>query len=242
MSIWVVGTDTSVGKTVVSALILSRYMDCGSIAYWKPVSTGGEDDRDFSTMEVLLVGKLQKATGKGGIQILEETYHFDEPVSPHLAARLAGETIDPEKVLEDLVTHGLEDQQRNLLIEGAGGLLVPLNEDGYLLLDLIVATALPVVLVARSTLGTINHTLLSLEALRARHVEIAGVVLNGPYNRENALAIERLGRVQIIGEVPLLLEDGTVSSREINQASPTFDTQGILEKYFSIPEDSENYS
>ena len=233
MSLWILGTDTSVGKTVVSALTLLRYHDVGRLGYWKPVSTGGADDRDRATLEGW-IGALAPE-----LDILPETYHLDEPVSPHLAARLAGVVIDPERVLHDLVEHGLAVGSRNLVIEGAGGLMVPLNDAGALLVDLVVATALPVVLVARSTLGTINHTLLSLEALRSRHVEIAGVVINGPPNEENSRVIERWGRVRIIGEVAALadgwagfqLSASELSRSTLEVAVRSFDREGILGEY-----------
>jgi malonyl-CoA O-methyltransferase len=88
------------------------------------------------------------------------------------------------------------------VIEGAGGLLVPLTDRGYLLADLIAELELPALIVARSTLGTINHTLLSVEAARARGIPVLGVVLNGPANPENARAIERFGKVRVIGQLP----------------------------------------
>jgi malonyl-CoA O-methyltransferase len=105
-----------------------------------------------------------------------------------------------------------------------GGLLVPLTDAGYLLADFLVAARLPCLLVARSTLGTINHTLLSLEALRARGIGIAGVVLDGPPNRENRRAIERLGQVPILAEIPPL----TLDRAGIAAAVRAFDAEGKL--------------
>ena len=221
MGLWVLGTDTDVGKTVTSALILQRYADSGSVAYWKPISTGGDDDRDRTTVSAL-VGP--------SVTILAETYILEPPVSPHLAARLANVRIDPEAILADLVEHAMSDDDRVLLIESAGGVLVPLTDDGYLSIRLVQESTLPVVVVARSTLGTINHTLLTLEALRARNIEIVAVVVNGPKNAENRRAIEKYGRVATL-EVPVL--SSTPPSRTvIAKAALEFDPESLLAPFF----------
>ncbi len=233
MSLWVVGTDTGVGKTVVSALILMRYRDAGPIAYWKPVSTGGESDRDRGTLERWL-----REAGVTDVDVLPESYHLEDPVSPHLAARRAGVTIDCDRVLGDLVAHGLAAPDRNLVVEGAGGLFVPLDDDGTMLIDLIEETSLPVTLVARSTLGTINHTLLSIHALRARGLDVIGVALDGPPHDENRRAIERWGRVDVIAEVPpfepgwhgFQLAASRLDGRTIAGAVAAFDVNGVLGK------------
>ena len=222
MSLWVLGTDTNVGKTVTSAVILERYVDAGPIAYWKPISTGGDDDRDRTTLSQWVDSR---------ITILEESYLFEPPVSPHLAARLANTQIDPERVLSDLVRHAMADQDRILLIEAAGGVLVPITDDGFLTVRLVQESTLPAVVVARSALGTINHTLLTLEALRARQIEIAGVVINGPPNEENRRAIERFGRVSTI--VLPALDNSPPLPENIRDAARDFDTDGVLAPYFT---------
>lgn len=214
MSLWVLGTDTGVGKTVISALILNRYGSGGGLAYWKPVSTGGESDRDRTTISRLLEPE---------VAVLDETYLFELSASPHLAARVAGAEIEPGRILQDYRRHVGETV---LVIEGAGGVLVPLT-DRHMLMDTVVATGLPVVVVARSTLGTINHTLLTLEALRSRGVEVLGVVLNGPPDMENARAIRTAGETTIISQVSPLTE--AVPSRgAVTRAARDFDPQGIL--------------
>ena len=214
MSLWVLGTDTGVGKTVISALILNRYGSGGGLAYWKPVSTGGESDRDRTTISRLLEPE---------VAVLDETYLFELSASPHLAARVAGAEIEPGRILQDYRRHVGETV---LVIEGAGGVLVPLT-DRHMLMDTVVATGLPVVVVARSTLGTINHTLLTLEALRSRGVEVLGVVLNGPPDMENAKAIRTAGETTIISQVSPLTE--AVPSRgAVTRAARDFDPQGIL--------------
>jgi dethiobiotin synthase len=204
----VVGTGTEVGKTVVSAVLLARH---GGV-YWKPLATGGVEDRDSATVERL-----------SGCRVLPETYLFREPLSPHLAARLEGSEIDPARVFADYARHRAAEPA--LVVEGVGGLLVPLTDGGYLLADLLVALELPCLLVALSTLGTINHTLLTLEAMRSRGLTVAGVVLNGPRNPENRRAIEKFGGVEVIGEIePLELLD----RESVEQAARGFDPEGRL--------------
>jgi malonyl-CoA O-methyltransferase len=225
----VVGTDTEVGKTVVAAVLAASWANSWAegnpVAYWKPVATGGypgDPDRDAATAARLL---------GPGVEILPETYLFPDPLSPHLAARLAGAAIDPARVLADLDRHRSEGvvHDRALVVEGVGGVLVPFTDEGYLLADFLVEARLPCLLVARSTLGTINHTLLSLEALRARSLQVAGVVLDGPPNPENRRAIERLGRVTVIAEVPPL----TLDHAGIAAAARAFDPEGRLWRLLS---------
>jgi dethiobiotin synthetase len=181
---FVTGTDTDVGKTIVSALLtiaLDGY-------YWKPIQSGRDDggltDRDR-------VGQL---TGLRPERLLPERYCLGQPLSPHLAARLDGVEIE---LTDFALPVGLD---RPLIVEGAGGLLVPIN-DRHLMIDLIDHLGLPVVLVARSGLGTINHTLLSIGALRRSGIPILGVILNGPLNGDNRRAIEFYGQVSVIAEV-----------------------------------------
>jgi dethiobiotin synthetase len=273
----IVGTGTDVGKTVVAATLLARYGPEIPLAYWKPVATGARDGRDTATVEALAGDRAA---------ILAESYLFEEPVSPHLAARLAGQRIEPAALLADFDRHRAGD--RTLVIEAAGGLLVPLADgDGdpgdapggpagdtrgwpfrqapgasspssppspssspslpawhsgfaaaaateaaraaYLQADLIVEmarrAALSCLVVARTTLGTINHTLLTLEALRVRGLGVAGVVLDGPPNRENRRAIERFGGVETILELPHL---APLDREEVAAAVRHFDRHGHL--------------
>jgi dethiobiotin synthase len=193
MSVFVTGTDTGVGKTVVSALLLLRYGADLPLAYWKPIATGSVDGRDTDW--------VRRRAGPVAT-IAEERYLFRPPVSPHLAARRAGTRIAPSSVVRAFAALTGANPKLRWVVEGAGGLLVPLTDGGYLLADLIAELRLPALIVARSTLGTINHTLLSVEAARARRIPVLGVVLNGPPNRENASAIERFGEVPVIGQLP----------------------------------------
>ena len=185
--LFVTGTDTNVGKTVVSAALLHRYRDIASLRYWKPVQTGIEQDDDTAEVE-----RLAACETVAGMRLRH-------PVSPHLAAARCGTEITIA-ALQDFLPP--DASQLRWIAEGAGGVLVPLNERD-LMVDLMRTLALPVVLAARSTLGTINHTLLTLEALRARSLCVAGVVLCGDPNRDNRAAIERYGQCPVLGEMPV---------------------------------------
>jgi len=182
-SFFITGTDTNVGKTFISAILVAGLRGY----YFKPIQTGSKDLIDSQW--------IKEQTGLKEKHFLPETYLFKEPLSPHLAARLEKDFIDLEKIPLP--------EQRPLLVEGAGGILVPLNQKQFML-DLMQKFNLPLILVARSTLGTINHTLLSLEVLRSRKLKIAGVVLNGPLHPENKEAIEYYGKVKVIAQIPWL--------------------------------------
>jgi len=174
--LFVTGTDTGVGKTVLSAALMLRYPEA---RYWKPIQTGPDDD---STE----VGRLS------GGQVLDKGIRLPDPVSPHLAARLAGMTIEiPSRATDGAV----------YIVEGAGGVLVPLN-DTQTMVDLMARFGLPVVVAARTSLGTINHTLLTVEVLRARGLRVAGVAMIGTGNADNRAAIEHYGNVAVIAEMP----------------------------------------
>jgi dethiobiotin synthetase len=187
-ALFVTGTDTNVGKTVLSALLCVAL----DATYWKPIQTGNDGlPEGIDRLTVMrLAGLPQERT-------LPERYLFGLPVSPHLAAREDGATID----LADIRLP--KNPGGRLIIEGAGGVLVPVN-DSQLMIDLIRHLNVPALVAARSSLGTINHTLLTVEALRARSIEIVGVVAIGNPNTENEHAIEHYGDVAIVGRVPHL--------------------------------------
>jgi len=173
---------------------LGSGLDSGRIAmrYWKPVQTGIE--RADDTREVRRLGSCRPR------EILPDGVRLRRPLSPHLAARLSGVTIIEATLLEAIAR---QPPSSRWIVEGAGGALVPLNKS-ELMTDLMVRLALPVLVVARSRLGTINHTLLTLEALAARALVVAGVVMVGGQNLENRRAIETYGGVGVIGELPRL--------------------------------------
>jgi dethiobiotin synthase len=188
--LFVTGTDTGVGKTVVSAALMQRYGREVPLRYWKPIQTGAGSDDD--TAEASRLG------GGGPDQLFTPGVRLPDPVSPHLAARLSGTVIHLQPLLDAIQR---EPASTRWIVEGAGGVLVPINES-ELMADLMTMLQLPVVVATRTTLGTINHTLLTLEALRSRRLQIAGVVMVGPPNVSNREAIEQYGRVPVLGEMP----------------------------------------
>jgi dethiobiotin synthase len=188
--VFVTGTDTGVGKTVVCAALLQRYRREMPLGYWKPVQTGIEQDDDTA-----VVRDLGECAAE---EIFDQGVRLQNPVSPHLAARLSGTTIS----LPDLATLAkARAPDRTWIIEGAGGALVPLN-DKDLMTDWMARLSIPALVVARSALGTINHTLLTLEALHRRSVDVVGVVMVGEPNEENRMAIEHYGGTPVLGEMP----------------------------------------
>jgi len=183
---FVTGTDTNVGKTVLSALLVAALESI----YWKPVQTGACEGTDRESVRVW--------SGATEERLPLERFRFDPPVSPHLASRDA-------KIHISLDDFELPDAPDGLgwIVEGAGGALVPLNERD-LMRDLMRKIAFPVLVAARTALGTINHTLLTLAALREAHLAISGVALIGDANLENRRAIEHYGNVPVIGHIPIL--------------------------------------
>lgn len=188
--LFVTGTDTGVGKTVVSAALMHRYRAHAPLRYWKPIQTGVEQDDDTADVERL--GDCR------GSELFTTGVRLPRPVSPHLAAQLYGATIELQPLLDSV--RAVERPTR-WIIEGAGGVLVPLNPTD-MMVDLMALLRLSVVVVTRTTLGTINHTLLTLEALRRRALDVAGVVMVGERHPDNRAAIERYGHVSVLGEMP----------------------------------------
>ncbi|WP_032112763.1 dethiobiotin synthase [Candidatus Paracaedibacter symbiosus] len=182
---FVTGTGTDVGKTIASAWLCLKL----KAAYWKPIQSGAQTHSDAETVTAL--------TKNRGVEIFPPCYTFQAPLSPHLAASLEGQEINLSKIV-------LPTAER-LVVEGAGGVLVPLTHR-RLMVDLIQHLKLPAIVVAHTTLGTINHTLLTLEALRARQIPVKGVILNGPENNDNLWSIETYGQVSVIGYLPPLVQ------------------------------------
>lgn len=181
--LFIAGTDTGVGKTFVSAILLAGLKGY----YWKPIQSGTVEGSDTLW--------IQEKTGAPERFFFPEAYRLKGVLSPHAAAAL-------ENVQIDFSAFQIPDPgpSSHLLIEGAGGLLVPLN-DRYLLLDLIRKLRVPVLLVVRSGLGTINHSLLSLDKLKMEGVDVFGVVMNGPKDDENRKAIEHFGNTRVLAQI-----------------------------------------
>jgi dethiobiotin synthetase len=215
--LFVTGTDTGVGKTVLSAALLHRYRNVGPVRYWKPVQTGIEQDDD--TAEVVRLAAASEA------EILNEGVRLRHPVSPHLAARLADDPIN----LLHLYRMLPKEAESIWIVEGAGGALVPLNNADSMI-DLMIMLELPVLVAARSGLGTINHTRLTVGALRARSLFVAGVVLIGEPNAENAEAIEHYGKVPVLAQMPHF---DSLTPQALGEWSKThLDPAAHLERFF----------
>ena len=178
------GTDTDVGKTLISSFFV-RGLNC---FYWKPIQSGiqGETDSEY----------VQRVSQISPKKILKEAYVFNEPVSPHWAAE-----IDNVKLIKSNLN--LPNIEKNLLVETAGGLMVPLTRD-FLQIDQIKIWNLPVILVCRSSLGTLNHTLLSIEALKKRKINILGLIINGKKHLDNPQTLKLFSGLPIIAEFPLI--------------------------------------
>ncbi len=181
--VFVTGTDTNVGKTLVAAWLARGW----GADYWKPIQTGTAEGTDPTT-----VARLAPM-----VVIHPSTVELRAPLSPYEAARREQTRID----LSALVP---PETDRPLVVEGAGGVLVPINEVA-LMIDLMARLDLPALVVARSTLGTVNHTLMTLEMLRRRRVPLLGVVMNGQRNPANRQAIEHFGGVPVLAEIQPLL-------------------------------------
>jgi len=177
----VTGTDTGIGKTVFAAALTGAI---GGV-YWKPIQAGLEEETDRE-----LVARLS------GCPVLPEAYRLKLPASPHRAAAAEGIAID-EAVLR------LPETDAPLVVEGAGGLLVPLTEN-TLFVDMFARWAMPLILCARTSLGTINHTLMSLEAIRARRIPLLGIAFIGEANDDSERIICRFGSVKRLGRLGLV--------------------------------------
>lgn len=178
------GTDTGIGKTAAAALLTLGL----NAHYWKPIQSGTEDGTDTATVKAL--------TGLPDARFLPEAYVLTEPLSPHRSAELDGVEI----VLDRLALPKIDGP---LIVEGAGGLMVPVTRS-LLQIDLFKHWAAPVILCARTGLGTINHTLLSVEALRARDMPLHGLLFIGDDNPDNIRTIAEFSGARILGRLPWL--------------------------------------
>ncbi len=183
---FVTGTDTNVGKTVLSALLVAAL----DAVYWKPVQTGASEGTDRESVRAWAEAAEDR--------LPLERYRFYPPISPHLASREGG-----IRIALDAFELPEAPADRKWIVEGAGGVMVPLNERD-LMRDLIRRIGFPAIVAARTALGTINHTLLTLAALREARLPICGVALVGDKNIENRRAIEHYGNVRVVGHIPML--------------------------------------
>jgi dethiobiotin synthetase len=182
-TIIVTGTDTGIGKTVFASAIAGAL----GATYWKPIQAGLDPPTDSETVARLAGPR---------VQIHPEAWRLKLAASPHLAAEREGLAIDPDALRPPEV-------DGPLVIEGAGGLLVPVTRN-MLFADVFARWGAPVVLVARTTLGTINHSLLSIEALRARGIELIGIAFIGEANEDSEATIAAMGKIRRLGRLPHL--------------------------------------
>ncbi len=190
----VAGTDTGVGKTVFSAALTGVLNG----HYWKPIQSGLDGETDSDT--------VRRLSGLPPDRILPEAYRLLMPASPHIAARLDGVEIDVEGLSPPSPSLPLpheEAGETSLVIEGAGGLMVPLTSR-MLQIDLYARWQHPVILVARTALGTINHSLLSIEALRRRDIPILGIAFTGESEPEVEMTVVETGQIRRLGRLPHL--------------------------------------
>ncbi len=185
----VTGTDTDIGKTVFAAALLSALdRATGKAAYWKPVQAGTEPETDSMA--------VQRLSGVRGEAILPEAYILKTPASPHHAAAIEDIAIDAGAL-------SLRQHDGPLVVEGAGGALVPLSQD-MLYADMFARWDIPAIIVARTALGTINHSLLTIEALNGRNIPILGIAFVGEQMEESERVICAIGGVKHLGRLPLL--------------------------------------
>ncbi|MGH2988892.1 MAG: dethiobiotin synthase [Solirubrobacterales bacterium] len=201
--IFVTGTDTGAGKSVAAAAVCASLAVRGErVAAFKPAVTGLDEPADGWPPDHEL---LASVAGAGQSPNEVAPYRFGPPASPHLAAELAGARIEPRKLLD--AARVAAEEADALVVEGVGGLMVPLTP-GYLVRDLAIDLALPVVVAARAGLGTINHALLTIDAARSGGLRVAGVVMTpwpaepSALERSNRETVERLGGVPVTGLRP----------------------------------------
>ena len=180
--LFVTGIGTDVGKTVISAILTQKLQ----ADYWKPIQAGELDNTDSL--------KVSQWVENSTSVIHPEAYRLTQPMSPHAAAERDDVNIEMGNIIIPKTT-------RNLIIEGAGGLMVPLNQHDFVI-DLISHLQADAVLVSRHYLGSINHTILSIKALRSRNIAIAGIIFNGDENRDTESIIESVCAVPILGRIP----------------------------------------
>jgi len=189
------GTDTGVGKTTVAAMLTLAL----EAVYWKPIQSGTEGETDRQ--------RVQSLTALPDARFLPERYILQNPLSPHRAAELDGIEIDTARF-------PIPKTDQPLIIEGAGGLMVPLTRQ-KLQIDLFANWGVPVILCARTGLGTINHTLLSLEALRHRNMRVHGLIFIGEDNADNMRTLADLSGCPVLGHMPPLDVIDHLSLRQV---------------------------
>jgi dethiobiotin synthetase len=183
---FVSGIGTGVGKTVVSAILTEKLQ----ADYWKPIQSGDLDDSDTMKVKSLVTNPVSR--------FHSETYCLSQPMSPHAAAAIDNIEISLDKIQ-------VPETHNHLIIEGAGGLMVPLN-DQVLMIDLAVHFKAEIILVSMNYLGSINHTLLSVELLKSRNIPLAGIIFNGGYAKDTEEFIKRFTKSFYLGRINKVVE------------------------------------
>ncbi|MBB2148495.1 dethiobiotin synthase [Pedobacter gandavensis] len=194
---FITGIGTGIGKTIVSAILTQKLQ----ADYWKPIQSGDLEQSDSLSIKDLISNTKTI--------IHPEQYRLTQPLSPHLSARLDGITIQASALI-------VPQTDNQLIIEGAGGLMVPLNEK-ELILDLIPVLKAKVIIVSQNYLGSINHTLLTLEVLKSRNIKVEGIIFNGEANAESESYIANYTGIPILGKIPKLLSLDQQSIAEAGQ-------------------------
>lgn len=200
-SFFITGTDTGVGKTLVSAILAKKY----NAHYYKPIQCGLNRSGDKDSDIVLNIFK--------DVSVIKETYFFKNPLSPNIAAKKENVNIEISQFLK------VDKIDYPIVIEGAGGLQVPINEK-ILMSDLINHFNLPTILVSRTQLGTINHTLMSIDIMKKQKINLAGIIFSGEENKETISTIMRFGEkiygkeINLISIIPFLK---TINSDTLQQ-------------------------
>lgn len=198
--LFVTGIGTGIGKTIVSAVLVEKL----KADYWKPIQSGDLDKSDSLSVQSLISNTVTK--------IHSESYRLTQPFSPHKSAAIDGITIDPDTI-------HLPETNNTLIIEGAGGLMVPLNNE-FLIIDLIRKLDIEVVLVSQNYLGSINHTLLSIYALKHYDIPIRGIIFNGNEDISSKDFILKNSGLELLGNIP---EYNTIDKRAIIDAGNYID-------------------
>jgi dethiobiotin synthetase len=205
-SYFITGIGTDVGKTIASAVLCELLQ----ADYWKPIQSGSETDK--SQIKNLV---------NSPITIHKETFHLTQPLSPHAAANI-------DKVQIELKDFSLPDHNGNLIIEGAGGLLVPINNQGITIANLINHLKQEVILISRNYLGSINHTLLTIEALKSRNISIKGIIYIGEELPQTEEIINQVSSVNTLFRIPHF---ELLNKESISNFVASLKNEGVLQNF-----------